>query len=107
MPSMFCYQCEQAAGAKGCTSVGVCGKESNVANKQDELTAALISLGKASKGRTPDKKTDELGCTATEIATKLCISRRTIEVHRAHVMRKLGVQNQSQLVHYIVHRETL
>src|ERR1035437_3293292 len=60
MASMFCYQCEQATGAKGCTSVGVCGKDSNVANKQDELTAALISLGKSSKGKTPDKKTDEL-----------------------------------------------
>jgi hydroxylamine reductase len=57
---MFCYQCEQAAGAKGCTSVGTCGKPPDVSNKQDELTAALISLGKASKGKTPDKKTDEL-----------------------------------------------
>ena len=23
---MFCYQCEQTAGGKGCTKVGVCGK---------------------------------------------------------------------------------
>src|ERR1039458_2833343 len=61
MPNMFCYQCEQAAGAKGCTSVGVCGKGPDVANKQDELTAALIKLGRAaSKGKKPDKKTDEL-----------------------------------------------
>jgi len=49
---MFCYQCEQAAGAKGCTSVGVCGKPPEVSNKQDELTAALIKLGRAaSKGK--------------------------------------------------------
>ena len=23
---MFCYQCEQTAGGKGCTKMGVCGK---------------------------------------------------------------------------------
>ena len=23
---MFCYQCEQTAGGKGCTKLGVCGK---------------------------------------------------------------------------------
>lgn len=23
---MFCYQCEQTAGGKGCTKVGVCSK---------------------------------------------------------------------------------
>ncbi|MBI2829979.1 MAG: response regulator transcription factor [Chloroflexi bacterium] len=47
------------------------------------------------------------GCTNAEIATKLYISRRTVEVHRAHVMRKLGLQNQTQLVHYVVQREML
>ncbi|MBI4295862.1 MAG: response regulator transcription factor [Chloroflexi bacterium] len=47
------------------------------------------------------------GCTNAEIAAKLYISRRTVEVHRAHVMRKLGLQNQTQLVHYVVQREML
>ena len=47
------------------------------------------------------------GCTNSDIAAKLYISRRTVEVHRAHVMRKLGLQNQTQLVHYVVQRETL
>ena len=28
---MFCYQCEQAAGGKGCTKIGVCGKQPDVA----------------------------------------------------------------------------
>lgn len=45
--SMFCFQCEQTAGGKGCTVRGVCGKEETTANKQDELTAELISLGAA------------------------------------------------------------
>lgn len=34
---MFCYQCEQTAGGKGCTKVGVCGKTPEVAALQDLL----------------------------------------------------------------------
>lgn len=47
MGSMFCFQCEQTAGGKGCTVQGVCGKSAEVANKQDELTCALIGLARA------------------------------------------------------------
>jgi hydroxylamine reductase len=60
MASMFCYQCEQAMGGKGCTKNGVCGKSSEVANKQDELTSSLIGLARAAQGKTPTKKSDEL-----------------------------------------------
>jgi len=35
--SMFCYQCQEAAGGKGCTVKGVCGKTADVANLQDLL----------------------------------------------------------------------
>ncbi len=35
--SMFCYQCQETAGGKGCTKVGVCGKSADVANLQDLL----------------------------------------------------------------------
>lgn len=41
---MFCYQCEQAAKGKGCTTFGVCGKDPNVAALQDLLTHALKGL---------------------------------------------------------------
>jgi hydroxylamine reductase len=41
---MFCYQCEQAAGGKGCTKVGVCGKQPDVAALQDLLVYALRGL---------------------------------------------------------------
>ncbi|HBI94007.1 MAG TPA: hydroxylamine reductase [Terrisporobacter glycolicus] len=34
---MFCYQCEQTVGGKGCTKLGVCGKTPEVANLQDLL----------------------------------------------------------------------
>ena len=42
---MFCFQCEQTAGGKGCTGkAGVCGKTREVSDLQDRLTGALVSL---------------------------------------------------------------
>lgn len=35
--SMFCYQCQEAAGGKGCTIKGVCGKTEDLAKAQDLL----------------------------------------------------------------------
>ena len=34
---MFCFQCQETAGCKGCTMVGVCGKKPDVAAMQDLL----------------------------------------------------------------------
>ena len=34
---MFCYQCQETAGCKGCTMMGVCGKTPEVAAMQDLL----------------------------------------------------------------------
>lgn len=34
---MFCYQCQETAGCKGCTVSGVCGKKPEVARMQDLL----------------------------------------------------------------------
>lgn len=42
--SMFCYQCEQTAGGKGCTKVGVCGKTAEIANLQDLLIYQLKGI---------------------------------------------------------------
>lgn len=42
--SMFCFQCEQTAFHKACTKKGVCGKEPDTANLQDELTSSVIEL---------------------------------------------------------------
>ena len=53
MEKMFCFQCEQTAGCSGCTgNVGVCGKQSDTANLQDELTGALIGLARTTSGNT-------------------------------------------------------
>lgn len=60
MSNMFCFQCEQAAGGKGCTSIGVCGKTPVVSNKQDELTCALVGLARAAENKAPGRKTDAM-----------------------------------------------
>ena len=41
---MFCYQCQETAGCKGCTVVGVCGKKPEVAAMQDLLIYATKGL---------------------------------------------------------------
>lgn len=60
MNNMFCFQCEQTAGGKGCTKVGVCGKKPDVANKQDELIGALVGLSRAAHGKKPSENAVKL-----------------------------------------------
>ena len=61
MKEMFCFQCQQTAHNVACDDkVGVCGKKSDTANYQDELTGALIGLARASKSGNPTDKTDVL-----------------------------------------------
>ena len=55
--NMFCMQCQETAGNKGCTKVGVCGKSADLSNMQDlliyvtkglsEVTTRLRAEGKA------------------------------------------------------------
>ncbi len=47
------------------------------------------------------------GLTSPEIADRLCISPRTVEVHRARVMHKLGLRNRVELIHYAVRKGIL
>lgn len=58
---MFCYQCEQTAGGKGCTKLGVCGKTPEIANLQDLLIYQLKGISCYAKvimeqGKTIDKE---------------------------------------------------
>ncbi len=49
---MFCFQCEQTAKGEGCTKVGVCGKQPEVAALQDLLIYAMKGLSQvAVEGR--------------------------------------------------------
>ncbi len=42
--SMFCYQCQETAGGKGCTVRGVCGKTESTAKLQDLLIYAVKGI---------------------------------------------------------------
>ena len=42
--SMFCFQCQETAGGKGCTVRGVCGKSEEVARLQDLLIYTLKGI---------------------------------------------------------------
>lgn len=42
--SMFCYQCQETAGGKGCQIKGVCGKNEDVAKLQDLLIYSLKGI---------------------------------------------------------------
>ncbi len=60
--SMYCRQCEQTARGTGCTIVGVCGKNEEVAILQDVLTYSLMGISvyadKARELGVKDRKTD-------------------------------------------------
>ncbi len=47
------------------------------------------------------------GHTNAEIADRLFISRRTVETHRANLMRKLGLRTQTELISYALRRGIL
>lgn len=57
--NMFCFQCEQTAGGKGCSQkMGVCGKQADTALLQDDLISALITLAKAGQKAQPTPQSD-------------------------------------------------
>ncbi|MGE3805479.1 MAG: response regulator [Gemmataceae bacterium] len=47
------------------------------------------------------------GLNGNEVSERLFISPRTVETHRANLMRKLGVRNQKELVRWAMERERL
>ena len=61
MSDMFCYQCQQTAGNKGCVKVGVCGKQPDTARLQDELVIAPDPAGGGGAGKgVRTRETDRL-----------------------------------------------
>jgi hydroxylamine reductase len=66
--SMFCYQCEQTVGGTGCTTMGVCGKHSDIAALQDLMVHQLKGAGwLAHKARFMGKIDDEVNRYTAEV----------------------------------------
>ena len=62
---MFCFQCQETAGNKGCTLQGICGKKPEVAQLQDLLVWTTKGLCEVTsrlrdEGKTIDQKTNHL-----------------------------------------------
>lgn len=55
--SMFCYQCQETAGGRGCSIRGVCGKNEEVAKLQDLLIYTLKGIGEIVVKQKIDVKT--------------------------------------------------
>ena len=69
---MFCYQCQETAGGKGCTVKGVCGKNEDVAKLQDLLIYTLKGISQiVVKGKLDVKK---LGDTNYQVLNSLFIT---------------------------------
>jgi hydroxylamine reductase len=67
--SMFCFQCEQTAQGKGCTILGVCGKNPEVSALQDLLIYMLRGLSQLSlEGQKVGVQDDELNLFISESA---------------------------------------
>ena len=65
---MFCFQCEQTAKGEGCSKIGVCGKQPEVAALQDLLRYSVQGLSQiAAEGRkhgVTDRPIDRFTCKA-------------------------------------------
>ncbi|MGE4485027.1 MAG: hydroxylamine reductase [Oscillospiraceae bacterium] len=97
MANMFCFQCEQTAGGRGCVGAsGVCGKKQGTALLQDELTGALIGLARAANGNKPASATHRviikgLFVTITNVNFDNDSILRVIEEVRAEKARLVGL----------------
>ena len=107
-PKMFCYQCQETAGCTGCTRVGVCGKQPDVAAMQDLLvyvtkglsavTTALRAQGEAVEGEINHLITLNLFTTITNAN----FDKEAIE---AHIRDTLAVKE--KLLAQVEHKEQL
>jgi DNA-binding NarL/FixJ family response regulator len=80
-----------------------------------EIIAANVSMmekGRAGKNKqTLTKRETELlqffteGLQSAEIADILHISKRTVEVHKSNIFKKLGIRNNTELIRYAIRNQ--
>jgi hydroxylamine reductase len=85
---MFCYQCQETAGCKGCTISGVCGKKPEVAAAQDLLVYATKGLSAVatalrSEGKEVDKEINHL------VTTNLFTTITNANFDREAILRRI------------------
>ena len=68
---MFCYQCQETAGCKGCTQSGVCGKKPDVAAMQDLLVYVSKGLSAITVKLRDEGKTISKSCLSGKMESSL------------------------------------
>ena len=107
---MFCYQCQETAGNKGCTKVGVCGKNEDVANLQDlliyttkGLAGLVVKKGKACE-KVYDRISNNLFITITNAnfdeSAILDAIKKTM-AFKEKIMGKIGTEGLSDVEKYL------
>ena len=86
--SMFCYQCQEAAGGKGCTTQGVCGKNAEVSNLQDLLI--YVVKGIAAKVMARKLPMDTLDTLNREVTTSLFMTITNANFDDAAIARQIS-----------------
>ncbi len=94
---MFCMQCQETAGNKGCTKVGVCGKSADLANMQDLLIYATKGLSEIttrlrSEGKTVSKDVNHY--VTLNLFTTITNANFDDEVFYARVKETLAIKNE-------------
>ncbi len=77
-----------------------------IAAALDGLRRAVADAG-VSPRETEVLRLIALGHTSSEIAAKLHLSRRTVETHRANILRKLGLRTRAHLVRFALRHNLL
>ena len=72
----------------------------------------IYTAGKTTFGSLTAREREALkllaeGKTVKEIATEWCLSVKTVEAHKFNLMRKLGIRNKAQLVHYAIQKKVI
>ena len=107
---MFCYQCQETAGNKGCTKVGVWGKNESVANLQDlliyttkGLAGLVVKKGKAC-AKVYDRISNNLFITITNAnfdeEAILDAVKKTM-AFKEKIMGKIGTEGLSDVEKYL------
>ena len=94
---MFCMQCQETAGNKGCTKVGVCGKSADLANMQDLLIYVTKGLSEVTtrlrkEGKTVSKEVNHY--VTLNLFTTITNANFDDDVFYARVKETLAMKNE-------------
>ena len=106
--NMFCMQCQETAGNKGCTKVGVCGKSTDLANMQDLLIYVTKGLSEITtrlrqEGKTVSKDVNHY--ITLNLFTTITNANFDDEIFYARVKETLAIKN--ELMNELTNKENL